>query len=118
MAAVIGVSVATGCGDVHGSAPLMCWGALVKPQERTGESLQKLLWTQMELLSGATQSAHHVSPGCCLSVVQNTSQILAETGLIEAFTVNAPQGDSSRPPDPNRLACLGIRGEGGAQHAI
>ena len=44
----------------------------------------------------------------------------AVPGMVEAKSHSEwpSRGLSSGTPDPNRLACLGIRGEGGAQHAI
>ena len=56
------------------------------------------------------------SPACW----RKNRQLLAKPGVIEARSHSEwpSRGLSSGTPDLNRLACSGIRGEGGAQHAI
>ena len=47
------------------------------------------------------------------------NELLAVPGVVEARSHSEwhLRGLTSGTPDPNRLASLGIRGEGGAQHA-
>ena len=50
---------------------------------------------------------------------KRNDELLAVPGVVEAKSHSKwpLRGLTSGTPDPNRLACLGIRGEGGAQHA-